>query len=218
MNGKRKLIIGSVLLLMVGSIVGVALYYWYQNTYYVATEDAKVTGDLVKISPQISGKLLEFNLEEGQTVKKDQIIGRQEMVNLPDSSLDLATLKAPEGGIIIKTQGTVGEVVSPGQVLAMLVDPQNLYISANIEETKLERVRVGQPVDIAVDEFPGISFSGRVSSIGEATSATFSLLPTSSGSNFTKVVQKVPVKISVKPLSGCKLLPGINATVKIHVK
>ncbi len=217
MNSKRKVLIFSVLVIMAIAIAGVGSYYWYQNTYYVSTEDAKVTGDIVRASPQIAGKLLEFNVEEGQPVQQGQLLGRQEMINLPDSNLEIAAIRAPITGTVLKKQGNIGEVVTPGQPLVMLVDPDKLYISANIEETKLERIKPGENVDIVIDEFPGKKFSGRVKSIGQATTATFSLLPTSTGGNFTKVVQKVPVKIQLDK-TDVKLLPGTNAVVKIHVK
>lgn len=217
MNGKRKIMIISVLVIMLITILGVASYYWYENKYYVSTEDAKITGDIVRISPQIAGKLLEFNIEEGQVVQKSQILGRQEMINLPDSSLDMAMIKAPISGVVIKKQGTVGEVVSPGQLLGMLVDPTKLYISANIEETKLNKLKPGQQVDIVIDEYQGQQFTGQLKSIGQATAATFSLLPTSTGGNFTKVVQKIPVKIEFTKME-VKFLPGTNAVIKIHVK
>lgn len=217
MNGKRKIIIITVLIIMILAIGGVGCYYWYENTYYVSTEDAKITGDLVRVTPQISGKLLEFTAKEGELVQQGQILGRQEMMNLPDSSLEMAILRAPITGLVLKTQGNIGEVVTPGQALAMMVDPKKLYISANIEETKLERIKPGEKVDISIDEFPGKKFTGRVDSIGQATTATFSLLPTSTGGNFTKVVQKVPVKIYLDS-TDVKLLPGTNTVVKIHVK
>lgn len=217
MNSKRKLLIMSVLVMMIAAIGGVAFYYWYENNYYVSTEDAKITGDLARISPQINGRLLEFNVEEGELVQKGQILGRQDLGSLPDSSLELSIVRAPVTGIVLKKQGTVGEIVSPGQALAVLVDPNKLYISANIEETKLENVKAGEPVDVTVDEYPDKKFKGTVDSIGQATAATFSLLPTSSGSNFTKVVQKIPVKINLEK-SNIKLLPGTNTVVKIHVK
>ena len=217
MNSKRKILIFSVLILMVAAIAGVGFYYWYENTYYVTTEEAKVTGDIFRISPQISAKLLEFNVGEGQLVQKGQIIGRQEMINLPDSNIELATIRSPITGIVLKKQGNIDEVVAPGQTLAMLVSPDNLYISANIEETKLGRIKPGKDVDITIDEFPDQQFSGQVQSIGEATAATFSLLPTSSGGSFTKVVQKIPIKVTINKTS-VKLLPGTNAVIKIHVK
>lgn len=217
MNGKRKILIISILVTMAIAIAGVGYYYWYQNTYYVSTEDARVTGDIIRVTPQISGKLLEFNVEEGQMVDKGQILGRQEMVNQPDSNLEMATMRAPIKGIVLKKQGNIGEVVTPGQALAMLVNPDELYISANIDETKLDRVKPGKNVDIIIDVYPDKKFSGQVESIGEATAATFSLLPTSTGGNFTKVVQKIPVKIRVNK-NDMKLLPGTSAVIKIHVK
>ncbi|HEX3032102.1 MAG TPA: HlyD family efflux transporter periplasmic adaptor subunit [Bacillota bacterium] len=218
MKSKRKIIIGAVFMLMVSSIIGVIGYYLYENTYYVKTEDARLAADIVRVAPQISGKLIEFNAQEGQRVTKGQILGRQEMVNLPDSSMDLAVIKAPIAGLVIKEQGNVGEIVSPGQVLAMLVNPEEIYITANIEENKLSRVHQGQTVDITIDEYEGQTFEGKVASIGEATTNTFSLLPTSTGGTFTKVVQKIPVKITLEQVNGVKLLPGVNTVVKIHVK
>ncbi len=217
MNGKRKVVIITVLVLMLAAIGGVGFYYYWENLNYVSTEDAKITGDLVKVSPQVSAKLKEFNLQEGQMVHKDQILGRQEANSLSDIAAETAILRAPINGVVLKKQGTVGEVVSPGQTLAILVDPAQLYVNANIEETKLARVKPDQQVDINIDEYPGKVFAGRVQSIGEATAATFSLLPSSTGGNFTKVVQKVPVKIVVTA-SDVKLLPGLNAVIKIHVR
>ncbi|HWI55479.1 MAG TPA: efflux RND transporter periplasmic adaptor subunit [Desulfobacteria bacterium] len=217
MNGKRKVFIISILVVMVITMIAVGFYYWYENTYYVSTEDARVTGTIFHVTPQIAGKLLEFNLAEGQEVNKGQIAGRQEMVNLPDSNLEMATMRTPIKGIVLKKQGNVGEVVTPGQVLAMLVNPDDLYISANIDETKIDRIKPGEVVDITIDSYPGKDFSGRVKSVGQATAATFSILPTSTGGNFTKVVQKIPVKISMTA-NDVKLLPGTSAVIKIHVK
>lgn len=218
MNGKRKVIIFTVLIAMLLAAGGMGAYYWYQSVYYVTTEDAKVTADIVRVSPQISGKLIEFSAEEGQAVKAGQILGRQEMINLPDTSMELANLKAPIDGIILKAQGNVGEVVAPGQALAMMVDPNKIYITANIDETKLEKVQPGKKVDITIDLYGDKQFTGTVHTVGQATAAVFSLLPSSSGGNFTKVVQKIPVKIYLDNTAGVKLLPGINAVVKIHVK
>ena len=217
MNGKRKVLILSVLIIMALAIAGVGSYYWFENTNYISTEDAQVTGDLVNITPQISGKLLVFNVKEGQMVEKGQVLGRQDLGSLPDSSLDMAIIRAPITGRVLKKQSEVGVVVSPGQPLAMMVDSSALYINANIEENKLERLKPGQIVDISIDQFPDKHFSGIVDSIGQASEATFSLLPTNSGGTFTKVVQKIPVKITLTK-TDVKLLPGTNAVIKIHVK
>lgn len=217
MKEKRKLIIIAILAVMVVTLATIGIYYWYENANYVKTEDARVTGSLVNVGPQISGKLLELEVEEGDTVFKDQILGRQETTNLSNASLDQSVLRAPINGIVIKKQGTVGEIISPGQTVAILIDPDKLYISANIEETKLGRVRQGQQVDISIDQFSGEKFTGKVNFIGEAANSTFALIPASTSGTFTKVVQKIPVKIEFDA-EGEKFLPGTNAVVKIHIR
>lgn len=217
MNGKRRVFIISILVVMVFTMIAVGFYYWYENTYFVSTEDARVAGNVFRVTPQISGKLLEFNAEEGKMVNEGQILGRQEMVNMPDSNLEITTMRSPIKGIVLKKQGNVGEVVTPGQTLAMLVNQEALYVSANIDETKIDRIKPGQFVDITIDSYPGKKFSGRVRSLGQATTATFSLLPAATGGNFTKVVQKIQIKIDITE-KDVKLLPGISAVIKIHVK
>lgn len=214
---KRKVLILFVLAGMVAALSAIGFYYWYNNTFYVISEDAKVAGDLVKVCPQIAGKLLEFDAEEGDMVLEDQILGRQETVNLPDSNIDQSIIRAPISGIIIKKIANVGEFESTGQTLAILVDPDRLYVTANIEETSLGKVKPGQTVDITVDQFAGIKFTGKVKSIGQASNSTFSLLPTSTGGTFTKVVQRIPVKIELAKYNA-KLLPGTNVVVRIHLK
>ncbi len=218
MKSKRKVVMINMILLMVICMAGVGIYYWYNSTYFVYTEDAKVDGDLHKINSQISGKLLEFSVEEGNMVDKEQIVGRQEMVGQPDSNLDTSILRSPIKGTIIKKLTNVGEIISAGQVLAYVVDPAKVYITANVEETKLTKLREGEKVDITIDKYKGKKFTGVVQSIGEASTSEFSLLPTATSANFTKVVQKVPVKIKLNNYGNVKLLPGINAVVSIHIK
>ncbi|AJH01143.1 hemolysin D [Clostridium beijerinckii] len=217
MKGKRKILIIGILLAIVVALGSIGFYYWYENAYYVSTEDARVNADFVSVTPQISGKLLELNVDEGDKVTKNEILARQEMNNLPDTSVEQSLVRAPIDGIIVKKQGTVGELLSTGQTLITLVDPTKLYISANIEETKLEKVKVGQPVDITIDEYDSQKFSGKVKTIGEISNSAISLLPSSTSGTFTKVVQRVPIKIELDNFDD-KILPGTNAVIKIHIK
>ncbi len=219
LNGQRKLLILGLFVAMVLTLSGVVLYYWYNNTYFLATDDAKVAGDFVKVTPQISGRLLEFDVAEGQRVAANQILGRIEAVGVADSGIDTSLLRAPISGVIVKKQATVGEyeLSSAAPTLALMVDPQQLYVSANIEETKLRKVKPGQTVDITIDQFDGQAFQGRVEAIGQAANSAFSLLPSSSSGTFTKVVQKVPVKIELAK-TNANLLPGTNAVVRIHLR
>ena len=217
MAEKRKTIMYIILVVMVAAFGGIGYYYWYENANFVSTEDAKVIGDLVSVGPQISGKLLELNVEEGDPVIKGQILGRQGMSNPQETNIDQSVFRAPIDGIVIKKQGTVGEVISPGQTIAMMIDPNKLYITANIEETKLGKVKQGQKVDITIDQFSNKKFTGKVKYVGQASNSTFALLPSSTSATFTKVIQKIPVKIEFDK-SDNTLLPGTNAIVNIHIK
>ncbi|TEB09732.1 HlyD family secretion protein [Pelotomaculum propionicicum] len=217
---KKKAILYVVLAAMIFSLSGVTLYYWYKNSHYVDTEDARVDGTIVKISPQIPGRISEIYVAEGDYVKEGAIIARQVDYQLTGGlNLDLAVVKSPISGTVIKKIGNVGEIGTPGSPVVMVADLKSLYITANIEETELYKVKPGQNVDFTIDSIPGVDFSGQVISIGEATVSTFSLLPSQNTSgNFTKVVQRVPVKIGIKSYQGQRLLPGMNAVVRIYIK
>ncbi|AEF95290.1 secretion protein HlyD family protein [Desulfotomaculum nigrificans CO-1-SRB] len=215
----KKKSIYLVLIAMVLTMGGVSFYYWYQNTHYISTEDAKVDGNIVKVSPQVSGKIVELPVEENQYLKQDDLIGRLSDVTLaPGSNFDLTMIKAPISGTIIKKIGHEGEIATPGSPVVMMADLNNLYITANIEENKLNKIKVGQFVEYTIDSFPKQKFTGRVISIGEAANSVFSLLPQQTGNSFTKITQRIPVKISIDDYHNLRLLPGMSAVVKIHLK
>lgn len=214
---KRKFILTLILCVLTLSGGGIGYYYWYQNTHYISTEDAQVTGDIYRVMPRISGKLIDLSLTEGDQVFADQIIGQQDSSNLPASQLEHATLRAPISGTVIKVSSKIGEVVSPSQAVALIADRSKLYLKANIEETEYSRVKLGQPVSFTVDAFPDQTFKGEVTEIGQATNSTFSLLPTTSSGNFTKVTQRLPIKIAIEQADSA-LFAGANAVIKIQVK
>lgn len=217
MNGKRKMLIGGILIVIVVALGSIGFYYWYENTYYVSTEDARVDADFLSVTSQISGKLLELNADEGDKVTKNEILARQEMNNLPDTSVEQALVRSPINGIVVKKQVDLGELLSPSQTLITLIDQSKLYISANIEETKLAKIKEGQAVDITIDQYSSQKFIGKVKSIGEISNSAISLLPASTSGTFTKVVQRVPIKIELDDFDS-KILPGTNAVIKIHIK
>jgi multidrug resistance efflux pump len=106
--------------------------------------------------------------------------------------------------------------VAAGQPIVSVVDPSQLYVQANIEETNIAKVHVGQPVTVHVDAL-GSDVFGKVEAVTPATANVFSMLPSSNASgNFTKVTQLVPVRISVN-LGNQPLLLGANVEVKIRV-
>ncbi len=113
--------------------------------------------------------------------------------------MDLAVLRAPISGQIIKKLASPGEMGTVGNPVALMVDTDDLYVTANIEEDKIEKVKVGQEVRLTVDSFPDVWFKGKVDSIGSASTSTFSLLSTqTSGNTFIKVTQRIPVKITLR--------------------
>lgn len=127
-----------------------------------------------------------------------------------------ATIKAPLSGTVVRIVVQEGENIAASQVILSICDIKNVWITTNIDESKIARVKKGQPVDIKIDAYPGQVFKGRVEAIGNATQSSFTLLPTENSSgNFTKVMQRIPVKITVIS-DGPALKPGMSAYVKIH--
>ncbi|HEY8994012.1 MAG TPA: HlyD family secretion protein, partial [Lacunisphaera sp.] len=109
--------------------------------------------------------------------------------------IEYCTITAPADGYVGRKNVEVGNRVSVGQTLMDVVEP-NLWIVANFKETQLAHMRLGQPVTITIDSIPGKVFTGTVNSFSPATGNEFALLPAdNSTGNFTKIVQRVPVKI-----------------------
>ena len=228
----RRTIIFIVLAVAVVAIAGIVGWYRYEGARYIATDDARVAADVVSVSPEIVGKLVEWRIREGDKVAKDDVLGRQDLGSaltsgaLNPQSLgsvagvvaEKAVLKSPIAGQVILSTGVVGEMAAPGMSLAMIADTDNLYFSANIKEGDIARVKVGQPVDVTVDAFRGRPFHGRVQTIGRATSSTFSLLPAqNSGGNYTKVIQVIPIKVSILDQGDARIMVGMNASLRISV-
>lgn len=127
------------------------------------------------------------------------------------------TVKSPLSGIIDKTFVDIGEYVTPGQRLALAHNPETVWVEANIKETQIRKLRVGQTVDIRVDAYPDERFIGTVNTLGTAATSQFALLPTPNPSgNFTKITQRLPVRIAIEN-PDARLHPGMMVEVKIAV-
>jgi membrane fusion protein, multidrug efflux system len=132
--------------------------------------------------------------------------------------LSYARITAPTSGVIARRNAETGALVQPGQSLMSIVPDTDVWVTANLKETQLAKVRTGDRVEFTVDAYPGRRFTGRVESLSPATGARFSLLPPDNATgNFTKVVQRVPVKIAVnQPAdSTYSLRPGMSVDVDI---
>ncbi|AZO65029.1 MULTISPECIES: HlyD family secretion protein [unclassified Mesorhizobium] len=132
--------------------------------------------------------------------------------------LSFTVLRAPYDGVVGNRSVEQGDLISPGQKLAVIVPMDKLYIVANFKETQLARLVPGEKVRISVDAIDGHDFEGTVSSLAPASGAVFSLLPPENATgNFTKVVQRVPVRIDVPAdvLKTGKLRAGLSVVVAV---
>jgi membrane fusion protein (multidrug efflux system) len=144
------------------------------------------------------------------------------------ASLDLArndlastVIRAPFAGTVGNRAARVGQYVKPGTQLAALVPLPHIYVTANFKETQLTHMRPGQPAEIAADAYPGETATGTIESFSPASGAQFSLLPPDNATgNFTKIVQRVPVRIALPTDSPLVRLlrPGLSVTVTVDTR
>jgi membrane fusion protein, multidrug efflux system len=135
------------------------------------------------------------------------------------AQLASTVILAPFSGVIAKRWVLTGDVVSAGQAIFSLFDKNHVWVTANYEETKLRKIKPGQNVAIVLDAFPGVTLQGKVLTIGRSTASQFSLIPAGNASgNFTKVTQRVPIRLSIEPAASVLLLPGLSASVRISLR
>jgi multidrug resistance efflux pump len=210
MRTSKLLLLNTVILLVIVAAGIGGYYYYFTQENYVETDDAKVMGDIIPLSAEAAGKVTEWKGQNGVTVNQGDVIGKVAAAN------GVTNIVAPVGGTIVQSKVSEGQFVLPGQPLAQIVDLKKLYIDANIEETSIKDVSVGQGVDITVDAEQSTQIKGKVAQIGLTTNSVFSLIPQQNASgDYTKVVQRIPVKIEMDSYPD-GIVPGMNATVKIH--
>ena len=149
--------------------------------------------------------------------------GRTAAAQLESSRYDLSNtvIRAPMDGIVGNRSARVGQYVRAGQQLMVVVPVERAYIVANFKETQVARMHTGQPVTIEADAYPDATLTGRIASLSPASGSRFSILPPENATgNFTKVVQRIPVKILIdRPLpDSVRLIPGLSVRPSIDVR
>jgi membrane fusion protein (multidrug efflux system) len=137
------------------------------------------------------------------------------------ADLEGVAIAAPISGQVGDRTVRVGQYVQPGTRLMTVVPVENVYLVANFKETQVGRMRPGQPVDIAVDALPDADVRGTVDSLAPGTGSEFALLPPENATgNFTKVVQRVPVRIRIDadPAVRAALRPGLSVEAEVNTK
>lgn len=183
-------------------------------------EEASAAASQAAVS-QAQGKFTETNVVSQRVDQSkanyDQL---QAAADLAQLQLNYTKIYAPEDGRVTKKSIEPGEYVQVGQPLLAIV-PDQVWVVANFKETQLTYMKVGQPVDVYVDAYPGHTFKGHVDSIQSGTGARFSLLPPENATgNYVKVVQRVPVKIVLdeQPSDQFHLGPGMSVVPEVRVK
>jgi membrane fusion protein, multidrug efflux system len=143
-------------------------------------------------------------------------------VRVLDTQLKNTKLYAPTDGVISKRWLLPGDVVQPSQSVFTMTISKNLWVVAFIEETNMSEIHTGQKVSFSIDAFPGVRFYGKVFLVGSTTASVFSLIPANNAAgNFTKVTQRIPIKISIdtadngSEISSFNILSGMSVLVKI---
>jgi RND family efflux transporter MFP subunit len=209
-NRKKGGILIPVLIALVLIGAGVGYYLYDTGSRYFKTDNAKVTAKMYTITPVTSGKLLEWKVREGEQVRANQNLGRQET---------LPYIVSPIDGTVVKNNAIEGQVVAPTTQLAIVADTGHPYIGVNIEETEIARIKVGQKAEVRIDAYPGRSFSGVVTEIDRTTQQFFSAASSfSTSGTYTKVTQLIPVKVVIENPEQLPLTFGMNATVRINVR
>jgi membrane fusion protein (multidrug efflux system) len=324
-NGKVYIPLMVIIALILGGVT-----YWYIDyKKYINTDDAHVESDMVAVSPKILGRIIKLYAEEGDSVKKGQLlaeldstdfvaqktqaianheqaetaVGQAEakyqsdlkninvtevlfakaqddytrgetqfkgdvitreqydhikkaletaqaqlnasraqakvsiaqivsarasvesagaQIGVIQTQINNTRLFAPVSGLIGKRWLLPGDIAQPGQAIYNIISSGNLWVSIYLEETKLKTLRIGQPVIFTLDTYPGVTFTGKIFTLGSNTAATFSLIPANNASgNYTKVTQRVQLKVSIDgikgggSLSAYRILSGMSAIVKI---
>ncbi|MGQ3039402.1 MAG: HlyD family secretion protein [Brevundimonas sp.] len=134
-------------------------------------------------------------------------------------ALERTVIRAPVAGVVGARGVRVGQYVRPGGQILSIVPLGDTYVVANFKETQMDRLRLGQTVEISADAFPGQPLTGHIDSFAPATGSEFALIPIENATgNFTKITQRVPVRIRVDRTAGAALRPGLSVEVKVDLK
>src|SRR2546428_163172 len=219
--GKRKFIMIGVLGLLALAAIGYGAYFVLVGRFYVSTDDAYVRANNTTLGARVSGHVAAILPRDNSIVRADDVIFRIDdgdyriavdaarskiatqqatidRIGRQVTALESASVRAPVDGPFSNRLVNAGDFIQAGQRLANVVPLNDVFIDANYKETQLKRIRPGQPVKISVDAYGHRKFAGIVDSISPAAGSVFTLLPPDNATgNFTKIVQRLPVRIRV---------------------
>ena len=190
-------------------------------------EQAQANRDQGNAGVQAAQAALEATEANVDVLKAQQVEATRTLKQLQtaqaktERDLSFTVIRAPFDGVIGNRAIQVGDLVQPGQRLASLVPLDAVYIDANFKETQLADLQPGQPVEIAIDAYSDRKLKGKVVSVAPASGSVFSLLPPDNATgNFTKIVQRLPVRIELPAAVAAQglLRPGMSVVVSVDTK
>ena len=169
--------------------------------------------------PAASGGLTTAQGKLAQAADPSQVEAAAAQLDLAKQNLNYTRIYAAIDGYVGEKNAEVGQTVGAGLTLMTMI-PHHVYITANYKETQMGKMRVGQPVDIHVDAYKGVTFHGHVASINPASENTYALVPAQNATgNFVKVTQRIPVRIDVDDQrADMPLRPGMSVETYVNVK
>ena len=197
-------------------------YAAVQTAQQAASQIAAAQASIVRDTATLEGAVKQVALLKAQIAQATAALQKSQAVqHQAELNLSYTTIMAPVDGTVGNRTLRIGQYVQAGTQLMSLVPTDQAYVVANYKETQLTNVHAGQPVDIEVDMFPGKIFHGHVDSLAPASGQEFALLPPDNATgNFTKVVQRIPVRIALDPqtMNDGELRPGMSVEPHINTK
>jgi membrane fusion protein (multidrug efflux system) len=193
-----------------------------QNAQQAQSRNAGAQAAIARDTANLASALKQVDLLKAEIVQANAALARaQALQSQAELNLEYTSIVAPIDGVIGNRSLRIGQFVQAGTQLMSVVPVAGAYVVANFKETQLTDVRAGQAVEIAVDTVPGQIVHGHVDSIAPASGQEFALLPPDNATgNFTKVVQRIPVKIALDLDEGSviELRPGMSVIPTVETK
>jgi len=207
----KKYVIALIVTLVLAGGAGIGFFLVWHNAGYLTTDNAHVSTTMISITANAPGTLERFTIYEGRYVAENEVLGWIE---------NGEAFRSPFDGLVVQTSAVQDQIVAPMEHLAVIASTNDLHIHANIEETDIGRIQVGQMARVTIDPFGNREFTGYISEIGQITAAMLTGQATffNTGGTFTRVTHLIPIKVNIVDDVSLENFIGVNARVRIPLR
>ena len=211
----RRVALGIGLVAALAAAAVFAVGFVTDEQTFVSTDNAQIDGTQIAITAPATGTLVGWRATRGTPIRQNMPVGRIEMSG--GFAQPQMIIRAPSAGVVAVDNGLDGSYVTAGTRLAIAYDAAGIYVTARVGEADINDVAIGQHVDLTVDAFSGLKFTGVVTAVQGGAAGVFSpLVQSNTSGTYTKVAQTVAVRIAIDDLQNQDLVPGMNVRVKIQ--